>query len=155
MTVISVVRFYYVYKVFFDIKDDSSYSLGFTLSIVESNVAIIAASVPALWPLARRWWPKMDEKLGVNLPHHADIEVQVETLGTHDDAPPTSPPPRVHLRWSRFNRTPPGEGPVLGRYVGSPTSAIGRASPTAGPLNFIEERDGKLRWSPGTHVERA
>lgn len=41
-----------------------TYSLGPTTSIIEGNVAIVTASVPALWPLFRQWFPRLFAKLG-------------------------------------------------------------------------------------------
>ncbi|OIW30923.1 hypothetical protein CONLIGDRAFT_564294, partial [Coniochaeta ligniaria NRRL 30616] len=68
VTVFSIVRLYYMYRIFFTVSPDPTYSLGYILSAIESNLAIIASSIPALWPLARLWFPCMDSKLGIN--HH-------------------------------------------------------------------------------------
>jgi hypothetical protein len=42
---------------------DPSFSLGFTSSCIEGNLAIITASIPALWPLARLWYPSFFARL--------------------------------------------------------------------------------------------
>lgn len=79
---------------------DPTYSIGYTISAVESNLAIIAASIPALWPLARRWFPAMDDKLGINRHYQADIEVQC--LGdSGGGAAASMSPPRVKVKWTR------------------------------------------------------
>lgn len=36
---------------------DIYYSVGWTISPIESNLAIVAASMPALWPMFRRMFP--------------------------------------------------------------------------------------------------
>lgn len=39
------------------VDDDPSYTLGWTTSTIEGNLAIVAASIPALWPIIRKWFP--------------------------------------------------------------------------------------------------
>ena len=41
------------------IGDDPTYDIGVMLNVVEVNVAIVAASGPALRPLFRTWMPKL------------------------------------------------------------------------------------------------
>lgn len=38
-------------------SNDPSYSIGFVTSAIENNLALITASVPALTPLLRSWFP--------------------------------------------------------------------------------------------------
>lgn len=96
------MRVYYFYVYLYAPSADPIHSLGYTTSAVESNVAIIAATVPALWPVARRWFPSIDDTLGVNRHHQADIEVQ--TLGDLDPAAAGAGPPRVKVTWIRANK---------------------------------------------------
>lgn len=103
VTVFSAVRFYYVYRVFFDSPADPTYSLGYVLSAVESNLAIVAASVPALWPLARRWFPSMDDRLGINDRYQPDIEVQ-SFAGGAELAAGVDSPLKVKVTWTRAVR---------------------------------------------------
>ncbi|KAK3935242.1 hypothetical protein QBC46DRAFT_346837 [Diplogelasinospora grovesii] len=51
VSMMSVVRLYYVIRAFYTKPADPHYSLGYTTDTVEINLAIITASVPALWPL--------------------------------------------------------------------------------------------------------
>ena len=44
-------------------SDDAWYSLAFVSSIIEGNLAIITASIPTLWPIARVWFPKFFARL--------------------------------------------------------------------------------------------
>ena len=74
-TMMSVVRLYYVYVVFYAMAGDASYSIGYVTSAVETNLAIVTACAPALWPLARRWFPGLFEQLGINRPYYPDIEI--------------------------------------------------------------------------------
>jgi hypothetical protein len=45
---------------------DPSFNLAFTSSCIESNLAIITACIPALWPLARLWFPDTFTRLGIS-----------------------------------------------------------------------------------------
>lgn len=111
VTAISAVRLSYLYRIFYTIEGDPTYSLGFVLSSVESNLAIVAASVPALWPLARRWFPSMDNMLGLNQPLQPDIEVQA---GAFDDLyGSVGRPARVVVRWNRPEMSPARSGTIL------------------------------------------
>ncbi|KAI1080346.1 integral membrane protein [Whalleya microplaca] len=51
VTAVSCVRMYYLNKAFINPGPDGSYSITFTFSAIEVNLAIIGASAPALWPL--------------------------------------------------------------------------------------------------------
>ncbi|KAK0633142.1 hypothetical protein B0T14DRAFT_386729, partial [Immersiella caudata] len=80
VTIISVVRLYYIIRLYYIAVEDRHYSIGYVTSAVEINLAIITASVPALWPLARRWMPGAFETLGINRPYRCpDIEVEYGT----------------------------------------------------------------------------
>ena len=70
MTVVSCIRLYFL-VIFFEVSyhhiednGDPTFSLGFTLSTIESNLAIAAASIPTLWPLLRRWFPAAFARVG-------------------------------------------------------------------------------------------
>jgi len=45
---------------------DPNYSLGFCVSSIEVNLAIITASGPALWPLVRAWMPRFFTSVGAS-----------------------------------------------------------------------------------------
>ncbi|KAF3396781.1 hypothetical protein DPV78_008185 [Talaromyces pinophilus] len=57
VTVVSIVRLYFLQKQFVDKDPDANYSLGFCVSSIECNLAIITACGPSLWPLVRTWIP--------------------------------------------------------------------------------------------------
>lgn len=57
VTIVSVIRLYFLAQNFTDTSLDKNFSLGFCVSSIECNLAIITASGPALWPLIRRWMP--------------------------------------------------------------------------------------------------
>ncbi|KAI5864004.1 hypothetical protein GGS23DRAFT_478008 [Durotheca rogersii] len=59
VTVVSVVRLYFLAQNFHDTSPDKNFSLGFCVSSIECNLAILTASAPALWPLIRRWMPHL------------------------------------------------------------------------------------------------
>ncbi|KAI1457893.1 hypothetical protein F4805DRAFT_426805 [Annulohypoxylon moriforme] len=57
VTVVSIVRLYFLAQNFNDTSPDKNFSVGFCVSSIECNLAILTASAPALWPLVRRWVP--------------------------------------------------------------------------------------------------
>ncbi|KAI2606606.1 hypothetical protein GGR54DRAFT_652290 [Hypoxylon sp. NC1633] len=59
VTVVSAVRLYFLCQNFSDTSLDKNFSLGFCVSAIEVNLAILTASAPALWPLIRRWIPSL------------------------------------------------------------------------------------------------
>ncbi|OTA99226.1 hypothetical protein M426DRAFT_90024 [Hypoxylon sp. CI-4A] len=59
VTVVSVIRLYFLAQNFNDQSPDKNFSLGFCVSSIECNLAILTASAPALWPLIRRWIPHL------------------------------------------------------------------------------------------------
>jgi len=79
--VISILRLYFVIKAWYlPPGNDSRYSLGYTTNSIEVNLAIITASIPALWPLARAWFPRAFSSLGIDRPYlYPDIEVVYDT----------------------------------------------------------------------------
>ncbi|KAK4042521.1 hypothetical protein C8A01DRAFT_33464 [Parachaetomium inaequale] len=76
VTIISVLRLYFIVQLWYFTPQDTHYSLGYTLNTIEVNLAIVTATMPTLWPLARRWFPAVFESMGINRPYlHPDIEV--------------------------------------------------------------------------------
>ncbi|KAH8895311.1 hypothetical protein GQ53DRAFT_838978 [Thozetella sp. PMI_491] len=63
---------------------DSTFSITYIISSIESNLAIIAASGPSLWPLARRWFPGLFSNLGLSRGYQGDIP-DIETEVTSDN----------------------------------------------------------------------
>ncbi|KAI1080021.1 hypothetical protein F5B20DRAFT_580813 [Whalleya microplaca] len=57
VTIVSIIRLYFFARNYTDKNPDANFSLGFCVSSIECNLAILTASVPALWPLIRRWIP--------------------------------------------------------------------------------------------------
>lgn len=58
VTIVSIIRLWTLSENFNDQDPDKNFSVGFTVSSIEVNLAIITASFPALWPLIRRMLPK-------------------------------------------------------------------------------------------------
>jgi hypothetical protein len=61
VTIASTVRMVLLIQGFFypQPTDDPTYNIGFVISAIETNLAIITASVPALKPLFKRWFPSI------------------------------------------------------------------------------------------------
>ncbi|KAI2467488.1 hypothetical protein F4781DRAFT_402110 [Annulohypoxylon bovei var. microspora] len=59
VTVVSIIRLYFLAQNFNDTSLDKNFSVGFCVSSIECNLAILTASAPALWPLVRRWVPRL------------------------------------------------------------------------------------------------
>ncbi|KAK2033711.1 integral membrane protein [Colletotrichum zoysiae] len=59
VTVVSVIRLYFVAMSFINVTPDRYFSLGFCVSQIECSLAITTASAPALWPLVRRWFSRL------------------------------------------------------------------------------------------------
>ncbi|KAF4974844.1 hypothetical protein FZEAL_8305 [Fusarium zealandicum] len=62
VAIVGIIRVVGIYDLLLttpDPGDDAFYSISPVWSVVETNLAIICASVPALRPLFRRWFPKL------------------------------------------------------------------------------------------------
>lgn len=67
VTIVGIVRLWFIYEAFFAPPSaDPTYTLGFCTSAIETNLAIITASAPALRPLARKWLPQFFSNTGGN-----------------------------------------------------------------------------------------
>ena len=63
---------------------DLNYSLGFCVSAIEVNLAIITASGPALWPLVRSWMPRFFTSMGPsNGAYQMNADVEWTPNGQH------------------------------------------------------------------------
>ncbi|KAK3349174.1 hypothetical protein B0T25DRAFT_547383 [Lasiosphaeria hispida] len=113
VTVISFIRMYYITRLYYFAPDDRHYSIGYVCSCVELNLAIITASAPALWPLARRWAPGAFVLLGIDRPHlYPEIEV---AYATHQSqAGWTSKRLRGKTTWQERRRGAPDGGHLHG-----------------------------------------
>ncbi|KAK5660703.1 hypothetical protein OQA88_12068 [Cercophora sp. LCS_1] len=129
VTIVSVVRLYYIIRLYYIPVGDRHYSIGYVSSTVEINLAIITASVPALWPLARRWFPAAFATLGINRPGlYPDIEVGYATNGKGSRASRTI---RGKVTWKRERHVPSGvfvagAGDVTGQKVRLGSGGSGR-----------------------------
>lgn len=86
VTIIGSIRLFFLYRSNFKPETpDSHFSIGYTTTALETNLAVVAASGPALWPLARRWFPGFFSNLGLSRGYQGDIP-RIETNdGFHDD----------------------------------------------------------------------
>jgi len=104
VTIVSGVRLYYIVRLYYHSPGDRHFSIGYVTSSVEINLAIITASVPALWPLARRWFPGAFETLGINRPYmYPDIELAYATQRSR-----ASRILRGKVIWSKSRHVPSG-----------------------------------------------
>ncbi|KAK4673698.1 hypothetical protein QC763_112890 [Podospora pseudopauciseta] len=126
VTCISIVRLYSVIRVWYLRPADGHYTIGYTTNTIEVNLAIVTATIPALWPLARVWFPDVFESMGINRPYlYPDIEVQVRaSVGQQI----TSPALRAKTLW-------------LPRRPHTPSYSRGSASPPTAP----GDREGNTR----------
>lgn len=110
MTCISGIRLFFVIRLWFMKSSDSHYSIGYATNTIEANLAIVTATMPTLWPLARVWFPNMFESMGINRPYLCpDIEcvpcastTQLRMTGSSDATPhihPSAPPLRAKIIW--------------------------------------------------------
>jgi len=62
VTIIGILRLVWIVEVLCKLRPlpkDFTYDIRFVYSTVDTNVAIIAANGPAMYPLFRRWLPRM------------------------------------------------------------------------------------------------
>jgi len=103
------VRLYYVVRLYYMSPQDRKFSIGYITSTVEINLAIVTASVPALWPLARRWFPGAFESLGISRPYlQPDIEVGYATQGGSCTTNSHSKTLKGKVTWHKIQRVPSG-----------------------------------------------
>lgn len=120
VTCISIVRLYSVIRVWYLRPADGHYTIGYTTNTIEVNLAVVTATIPALWPLARVWFPDVFESMGINRPYlYPDIEVQVRaSVGQQITLPalraktlwlPRRPHTPSYIRGSASPPTAPGD----------------------------------------------
>ncbi|OLN87817.1 hypothetical protein CCHL11_00418 [Colletotrichum chlorophyti] len=97
VTVVSVVRLYFLAQNFTDKSPDKNFSLGFCVSAIECNLAIITASAPALWPLFRRWMPQLKTAKDQNYYNHKYHANQQGWIRTGDGPNTTSTAPEESI----------------------------------------------------------
>lgn len=113
VTIISAVRLYYIILLYYTVPGpDLHYALGYITSSVEINLAIITASAPALWPLARRWFPGAFERIGINRERgmhlYPYIEVAYATPRSTDSHGSGGRMLRGKVTWHQTQRVPTG-----------------------------------------------
>ncbi|KAK4168654.1 hypothetical protein QBC43DRAFT_104046 [Cladorrhinum sp. PSN259] len=158
VTCISGIRLFSVIRVWYiRPKFEARYSIGYTTNTIEANLAIVTATVPTLWPLARTWFPNMFESMGINRPYlFPEIEVRDDdagdggrgdrSVGRRGDGQQktttmiTPNPLRAKILWLQRPRTP-------SFVLRSPTLAVtaGSERRAAGPMYGGYESDGAKR----------
>jgi len=84
VTIVGGVRLYFLYRnTYLPKSPDSHYNIGYITTCLETNLAVMAASGPALWPLARRWFPAFFQNLGLSRGYQGHIP-DIETTTNHD-----------------------------------------------------------------------
>jgi hypothetical protein len=111
VTIISAVRLYYIIRLYYyRPSPDMHYALGYITSSVEINLAIITASAPALWPLARRWFPDAFERIGINRERgvhlYPDIEIGYATPRSTESHESGGRMLRGKVTWHQKQRAP-------------------------------------------------
>jgi len=102
---------------------DRNYSIGFVTTCVELNLAIVAASAPSLWPLARRWFPGVFASLGISRPYlYPDIEIGYATKQSSTSGRTVGKKLRGKVVWQKNRHVP--SGVVAGDGHGSGLSLV-------------------------------
>lgn len=65
VVIVGAVRIYFFWAILEDPGPDPLFQLEFVITAIETNLAIIAACGPSIWPLARRWFPSFFANLGL------------------------------------------------------------------------------------------
>ncbi len=70
----SIVRLFFLWKQYYggDISSDKNFTITFTAEVVETNLAIVTASAPAMWPLARKWFPRSFDRMALSQAYRQD-----------------------------------------------------------------------------------
>lgn len=92
VTAVSIVRLYFLRQHLVDTSPDANYSVGFCVSAIECNLAIITACGPAMWPLLRTWMPGAFRSLGAGYQRnnaHGDIDWNTSRRVSHRGATAT------------------------------------------------------------------
>jgi len=85
VTIVGCVRLYFIYRSnYLPETPDSNYDIGYVTTAFETNLAVMAASGPALWPLARRWFPGFFQSLGLSRGYQGHIPDIEETTMRHE-----------------------------------------------------------------------
>ncbi|KAK3330526.1 hypothetical protein B0H66DRAFT_66210 [Apodospora peruviana] len=105
---IGAVRLYSIIRSFYLKPEDNNWTLGYTTNTIEINLSVLAASAPALWPLARRWFPRAFQSLGLDRPYlYPDIEVGYATQKSRASQLTTPTKSlRVKVSWKEHRKTP-------------------------------------------------
>lgn len=159
----SGVRLYYIIRLYYITPGDRKFSIGYVTSAVEINLAIITASVPALWPLARRWFPGAFESLGIDRPYlEPDIEVAYAHQSHLKSTARGSLPRRLRgkVMWQKKTRVPScvlssqsGGGTDHGAAVGVLSQekpalhvSVSHATESSGRRSSNSSRNNKDSW---------
>jgi len=124
---------YYVLRLYYLPTEDRHWSIGYVCSCVEINLAIITASVPALWPLARRWYPGAFESLGIDRPYlYPDIEVAYATQQSR-----ASRILRGTVVWKKYRNPPSGVAAAAASGSSGPGGRGGLADIREQPMQSL------------------
>lgn len=84
VTIVGCVRLYFIYlSNYLPKPPDSNYNIGYITTALETNLAVMAACGPALWPLARRWFPGFFQNLGLSRGYQGHIP-DIEATMPHE-----------------------------------------------------------------------
>jgi len=184
VTAFGTARLYFILAAYWFPKPrpDKHFAIGYTVMIAESNLAIITASAPALWPLARRWWPSLFA--GLRLSH--GYQGQLQTIAARSDdtgdvetgvkrprrcfkrrlwrscAEPQRNDREMENRWGTnhflSDRTIGGTSVVSKNALGlqratTRTSVLGRSSPDSDFSDLSKDSQPGILWTRDVTVE--
>lgn len=131
VVIVSGIRLFYLHQWFFStLEDDPTFSIGYITSSIETNLAIIAASGPALWPLARRWFPGLFSKLRLSYGFQGDLSAVDDASSgvVHESGGSSICTPKLKIpgrRGEKTNRSPGGSALGLRDIRGRSSTAPG------------------------------
>jgi hypothetical protein len=142
----SVVRFYYQYRSFYlvSIIPDRHYSIGFVTAAAETNLAIVTASAPALWPLARKWFPGTFQKMHISQAFQQDPLNEIkDTVSSRSDTSRDSQKPILYQTKMQRHRS---FGVYAQRTIGGTEMELGREERQE-PFGIAEVYSPRVRRS--------
>ncbi|KXX79266.1 hypothetical protein MMYC01_203987, partial [Madurella mycetomatis] len=152
VTLVSGLRLFFVIRTWYfpvDEDKDRHYSLGYTTTTIEVNLAIVTATIPALWPLARRWFPSLFDSMGIDRPYmYPDIEVGYlspprragDQVAMAAGAGQATPAFSARIRWLQQPRPPSYVRPATDE--GPPGDSSGGHSPGLADMHAQEVFEG-------------
>jgi len=141
----SGVRLFYLCRQLWapQMKTDKHYSIGFVTTAAESNLAIMTACAPALWPLARRWFPGVFSRMALSQAFKQDELATIRNTAADRSTKTRS--------WDS-HKSLVGPRSSSGMYA---NSSVGGSSHTFGPSAGRSRAEMEARRARGSQEEMA